>query len=348
MSEPTPRWPVGVAVRPPVDPAAGTVEVADVISGRRFQWRPEALATAILGGRTPDRLTGLGDRDHLVEGWQHWYRRGWHPSDESYVASRRWAYADTTDPGDTIREQTLRDYLETHGDPPEEQLPDTPPVSLGTPAEPGEHAVSQLMARRRSGRAYVPRDVPLASLSGLLWYGLADIRERRERTGTGDPVTLLDSFGSAWDIALCVFGVEGVEPGTYRYDLRRHELRPVRPGGHRDAMIDVLQGMHSPATAAWTLGLVADLPRYQWRYRHEHALRRLWFEAGIIGQELLLLASAYGISTLVTPAQKDRPYLELHGFDDRRYTAVYTLTQGLSRARAGIAFNGHDVDAVPR
>ena len=103
-------------------------------------------------------------------------------------------------------------------------------------------------------------------------------------------------------------------------------------------MIDVLQGMHSPATAAWTLGMVADFPRYQWRYRHEHGLRRLYLESGILGQELVILAMSYGLSTLVTPAQKDRAYLALHDLPEGRYAPIYTFTMGWSRGAAGVDF----------
>ncbi|MFJ4633706.1 SagB/ThcOx family dehydrogenase [Streptomyces sp. NPDC088847] len=345
-------WPAGFTVRPTVDPGSGQVEVSDTVSGRRFRWQPEALAERILtdgtdaraGGGTWARAQGGADREHLLPGWRHWLHRGWHPSDQSYVASRRWAYADTDDPGDHIRRRTVQTYLDTDGLPPQEELPDAPVVPLGSPATPGDQPVGALLASRRSGRAYVPRPVPLPSLSGLLWHGLSGVRERREATGEAEPLSYLDSFGSAWDYYVCVYSVEGLEPGAYRYDVSRHELRLVSQGDHRAVMTDVLQGMRSPATAAWTIGLVADFPRYQWRYRHEHALRRLWFEAGLIGQEVIVLGSSYGLSTLVTPAQKDRPYLRLHSLDDRRYACLYTLTMGLSRGRTGMNFNGTAIE----
>ncbi|MFG2938317.1 SagB/ThcOx family dehydrogenase [Streptomyces sp. NPDC048282] len=349
----SPHWPAGHAIRPSADPDSASVELTDTVTGRRFRWRPAALAEHILAqGTAPlppdgDPAAPADERDRLTEGWRHWQRRGWHPSGQAYVASRRWSYADTDDPGDTIRTRTLEHYLTTEGEPPAEQLPDGPVVPLGVPEPPGAQPVSVLLARRRSGRAYTPGPVPLAVLSGLLWHGLADVRARRARTSAEQPLSYLDSYGSAWDFHLCAYGVEGLDPGTYRYDVERHELRAIRPGDHRAAMTDVLQGMHSPVTAAWTLGLVADFPRYQWRYRHEHGLRRLWIEAGVIGQELIVLGGSYGLGTLVTPAQKDRPYLDLHGLDDRRYACVYTLTMGGSLGLRGIDFNGAEVTHVP-
>jgi len=146
-----------------------------------------------------------------------------------------------------------------------------------------------------------------------------------------DPLSYLESYGAAWDLYLCIYSVAEIEAGSYYYDIVGHQLINVRPGDHRETMIDALQGLRVPATAAWTLGLMADFPRYQWRYRHEYALRKLYVEAGFIAQELLMLGMSYGLETLVTPAQKDTPYLELHGLSGDRYAPVYTLTMGLSR-----------------
>jgi SagB-type dehydrogenase family enzyme len=349
-------WPLGFRVRPSADPDSVNVEVADTITGRRFHWTPESMAEYILAGGRLDRdLTGdhekwrdvlesSGDRRHLAPGWRHWLTRGWQPSDQYYASSRRWDYVDTTDPDGSIRTAAVERYLSIDGPPVEPEPKDGPRISLGTPAEPGDQEVSRLLATRRSGRAYVPKPVPLNRLSGLLWHGLAEVRKRLAGTSATEPMSYLDSYGSAWDFYLCIYNVAGVQPGVYRYEVSSHQLTSIRPGNHRDAMIDALQGMHSPATAAWTLGMVADFPRYQWRYRHEHGLRRLYLESGILGQELVILAMSYGLSTLVTPAQKDRPYLALLDLSEDRYAPIYTLTMGLSRGNAGVDFRRESLD----
>jgi SagB-type dehydrogenase family enzyme len=346
------EWPVGFVVRPTVDRRSTAVEVADVLSGRRLRWNSEALATAVLRGDPAPQALTLEDtetnRQELLPGWAHWHKRGWRPSDLSYLASRRWHYVDTTDLDGSIRTSTLTEYLRREGQPPAEVLPSGPAYPLPEPAKPGRQTISELLVGRRSGRAYTSAAIELDRLSGLLWYGFTEVRARREKTSPEEPLSYLDSYGSAWDVHLCIYNVTDLPPGTYRYDLREHRLLLITEGDHRNAMIGVLQGMHSPATAAWTLGLVADFPRYQWRYRHEHALRRLYLEAGILAQELIILGSSYGLATLVTPAQKDRPYLRLHGLDDLRFACIYTLTMGGSRGRAGVAFNGNELDALPR
>lgn len=355
------HWPAGFRIRPsadlePADAGSVDVEVADVVTGRRFPWSPEALAEYILATGDPGALGGdhedwasalaaSDERTRLLPDWRHWQYRGWHPSDQFYIASRRsngGGDGDRDGDGDAGRDPAGEIEMKplVDGPPPQEQRPSGRTVPLGDPAPPGAQEISRLLVKRRSGRAYVPKPVPLDSLSGLLWYGLADVRERRTRREGSNPASPVDGYGSAWDFYLCVYHVDGLEPGTYRYDLASHELTGVNPGDHREAMIDALQGMHSPATAAWTLGLVADFPRYQWRYPQEHGLRKLYLESGILGQELIVLGMSYGLSTLVTPAQKDRRYLDLHGLPAERFAPVYTLTMGLSRGAAGVWFNG--------
>jgi hypothetical protein len=343
-------WPLGMSIRPAVDYESAKVEVADTLTGRRFHWLPDALATYILNGTDAgtelngDRdgwreVLGSGaDRAGLLPGWQHWEERGWHPSHQYYLASRQLKYADIEDPDGAIRARTMQKYLAAGGPPVDEVLPDGRRVALGTPMAPSDQKISHLLVSRRSVRAYTRSTVALNRLSGLLWYGLADVRARRQRIDESQPLSYLDSFGTAWDVYLCLYAVAGIAPGAYRYDILAHELIEVTPGDHRDTMVRILQGMRSPTSAAWTLGLVADIPRYQWRYRHEFGLRKLYLEAGVIGQELVVLGSSYRLGTLVTPAQQDSPYLELHGLSSDRYAPVYTLTMGPTRGEGGSHF----------
>lgn len=349
-ASPGARWPAGFRMRPAADPESAEVEVTDAATGRRFHWSPETLSEHIMRGDTDLATLDDGDewknalktsdeRRELIPDWRHWQHRRWHPSDHYYLVSRLGGQAQEADVDDSIRLSMIDLFLLADGPPPEERRPDGPVLSLGTPPPLGEQEISRLLVTRRSGRSYIRRAPSLDSLSALLWYGLAEVRAGRRDTGRLDPATYLDCYGAAWDFYLCVYKVDGAEPGVYRYDVLNHELIGVRPGDHRDAMIDVLQGMHSPATAAWTLGLVADFPRYQWRYRHEHGLRRLYLEAGVLGQQLIVLAMAYGLNTLVTPAQKDRAYLALHDLPEDRFAPVYTLTMGLSRGSEGVGFD---------
>lgn len=345
-------WPASLRIRPAADLDAVTetasVEVADVANGERIAVSPEALAAHILGNdmdadsaEWQNFRAKAAQSDALIPGWQHWQHRAWHPSDQFYLASRL-PSADGPELSAAQAAELVAGYLRTDGPPPAPAAAQGTVTPLAAPAEPGDQSIAKLLVNRRTGRSYVRKAPRAQVLSGLLWHGLADIRARRAGQDSQDAATYVDSYGLAWDVCVCVYNVDGVEQGAYRYRLDRHELALVRPGDHREAMTSVLQGMHSPATAGWTLGLVADCARYQWRHRDERALRRLYLETGVLAQELIILGESYGLSTLVTPAQQDRPFLGLHGFTADRHAPMYTLTMGFNRGAAGIALNAPD------
>lgn len=343
MTDPGHPWPPGMRIRPTAALEDGRVEAVDVVSGRRFEWDADALARYVAADGDP---SGLPDpvvrawedglrasrtgHDDVRAGLRRWWRHRWHPSDQLYLASRRVPFIDADDDSGQVRTRALEAFLAEDG-PPRRQPPDGPRIALGAPAQPPEESISALLVARRTIRTYKRAPVQLDVLSGLLWHGLEDVRALRERESPDEPLSYLQSYGSGWAFYLCVYDVAGLDPGSYHYDVTGHQLVQVRPGDHREAMVTVLQGMRSPKTAAFTFGLVADFPVYQWRYRHDHALRRLYTEAGVIAQSLIVLGHGHGLGALVTPAQKDSEYLQLHGLDPDRYAPVYTITMGLRR-----------------
>jgi SagB-type dehydrogenase family enzyme len=139
----------------------------------------------------------------------------------------------------------------------------------------------------------------------------------------------------AFDFHLVVFSVAGLEPGIYRYRVAEHDLVHQSHDELRARMRSVLIGMKAPQTASWTLLVSADFAQYQWRYRHERALRHIYMASGRIAQRVLLVGHAYGLGTLPTPATRDFPTIELLQLDPTRQAPIYTLTMGRQRARKG-------------
>jgi SagB-type dehydrogenase family enzyme len=230
-----------------------------------------------------------------------------------------------------------------------------PAHDLPAPAMPLPAKLKDVLIGRRTARTFSQEPIPASHLSGLLWYGLGGIRARREQEIRSRPLSYLDSYGSAWDIGVMIYAVEGWQSGSYRYDVRGHRLHLVRAGDFREEMVDVLQGLASPRSAAITIGLVANADVYQWRYRHEHALRRLYLESGHVAQMLIVLGAGYELKTLVTPAQRDSDFLDLHGYEAIRHMPIYTLTMGRTRggtpwwsapgAETGHSLAEHDGDS---
>ncbi|MET7390622.1 SagB/ThcOx family dehydrogenase [Streptomyces sp. NPDC005529] len=329
------------------------VHVQDLAGRRRAYIDRRALARTIAEGAPPgearDLATWLSISRHTAQPTtdlvQFWERRRWRPSLEYHLLSRDLPYADSGPDALTTRRRVLADY---GGVLPERIRPQGRRIPL--PAEdPGaqDRTLGTALLARRSVRSYLPRPTPATSLAHLLRTGLSTVAANQQRTGEGDLRELLRSFGTAFDFYLLTYNVDGLDSGAWFLDLTGPTateankpidpaLIEVRAGNHRQAMRDIFYGSPWPLTAAFTLVMVADFEQYQFRYRHERALRNLYIESGHLAQRLLLLADSHGLGTLVTPAVRDSLIEELLGLDPVRQATIYTLTMGLDpRHRTG-------------
>jgi len=270
-------------------------------------------------------------RPGVVRGLRLWWSRGWHPSLSYYLWSRHRTFVDESDADGDVRRDAVRRYLAegTPDDEPARTAPDDGGVDVALPPAGALRADADLGAvllARRTTRAYARRPVDAATLSSILAHGLADTRGNH---GTkSDELAWLRSHGSCFGVYVVAYGVDGLHPGVYRYDVVTHSVRLVHAGDLRADMCSILVGMRAPETASFTLVLTADFEKYQWRYRHERALRHLYMSVGRVAQRLLIVAQAHGLGSLPTPATRDSDTCALLRLDPVRTTPLYTLTMG--------------------
>ncbi|MEW1828902.1 SagB/ThcOx family dehydrogenase [Streptomyces sp. NPDC088196] len=314
------------------------VHVQDLAGRRRGYVDRRTLARTIAGGAAPAGSGALASwlaaaeaapqpAEELVE---FWHRRRWRPSLEYHLLSRDLPYADSGPDAVDTRREVLSGYGGGAQLPPRIR-PEGRRVPLPDPLPgDGERSLGTALLTRRSVRSYLPRPTPAGALSAILRTGLAAVAANQRRTGEDDPRELLRSFGTAFDFYVLTYNVDGIDPGAWHLDLApaEPELTEIRPGDLRGAMRQVFYGSPWPLTAAFTLVMVADFEQYQFRYRHERALRNLYIESGHLAQRLLLLADTHGLGTLVTPAVRDGLIEDLLGLDPVRQATIYTLTMG--------------------
>jgi len=153
-------------------------------------------------------------------------------------------------------------------------------------------------------------------------------------------------------LAMFVHLVDGLSPGLYllarapaklaalRGATHEHFLWTTPPGGPADLPLFLLQEGDARQLAAqvschqtiagesaFSLGMVADYEdalraHGPWFYR------RLFWEAGVIGQVLYLEAEAAGVRATGIGCFFDDPVHEVFGFKDRRYESLYHFTTG--------------------
>lgn len=342
-------WSPFLVLRPPRANQGDTVLLSDSGQLKRALIKRTALLDLVASTfRTPSSLPPLGQHmedlgfmgkppeAEVAAHAAHWWQRGWHPSLDYYLWSRQYNYRDEQDTSGEKRKEVLRTYLESW-EPPERVKPLGEEHALPKPPQPPKGvSLGELLMNRRTIRSYVKQMVADSMLSSILWTGLEEARSAR-RLPKDDPLNYLKSYGVAFDFYLVLYSVEGLPPGVYFYDVSRHLVVEMKKGDYREKMVHHLSELKGPTTAAWTIILTADFVQYQWRYRHERALRHMYVESGRIAQRLLMMAMGYGLGTLPTPAVRDKDIAALLGLNERRQAPIYTLTMGLDRRFSGEA-----------
>lgn len=274
-----------------------------------------------------------GSTDDVVEGLPsaiEWVRFGWQASLDYFMWSRHVQYADKDDRTGSIRCSSLQAYVDERGLPPTRMAVVGAELVLPIPeALPKDAMLGNIMMRRRTVRRFRANSASLQDLSNVLWHGLEHVRQCRALSQQ-NLMNLLVSYGVAFEFFLICYDVQHVPCGVYSYDLFNHRLILIQEGDYRERMIEILVGQSPPSTAHWTVILLADYDQYQWRYRHERALRNIYIEAGRICHELIMYGLAYNVGTFMTPAIRDSRLLALLQINDTvRFDPIYTLTMGL-------------------
>jgi SagB-type dehydrogenase family enzyme len=194
-----------------------------------------------------------------------------------------------------------------------------PSLSLGGPP------FEQVLARRRSVREYADRPVTLDELSRLL-QASAGITDRRDPSLAFRAVP---SSGALYPIEAypILFNVVDAGPGVYHYAVEQHQLELVRAGNVREDVFRAALSQELVLHAALVLVLTGLRARVQWKYA-DRSYRYLMLEAGHLGQNVYLAATALGLGVCGVGAFFDDDLNRLLGVDGREEATVYLLAVG--------------------
>lgn len=161
---------------------------------------------------------------------------------------------------------------------------------------------------------FVLSKVTQSQLAALLQEATASFSYRNDLHGPQEKPE------SRMSLYCCLYNVEGVPNGAYRYDSTAHLLRRILPGDHR---LRLQQGMSLDNVNLFQVPLclhvASDKDHYQSALGYR-GYRIQQMEAGMLVQRLLLAAAAIGMG--------GRPLL---GFNARYCDAIYNLTpQGIT------------------
>lgn len=179
------------------------------------------------------------------------------------------------------------------------------------------------MTQRRSQRTYNPRSLlSLEQLSQIL--SLAQGITWKERAFRTVP-----SSGALYPLELypIVHRVQGLEPGLYHHAIQHHQLELLKPGDLRQPLIRAGLNQDFLGEANVCFVVSGIFQRTRWKY-HERTYRYVLMEAGHLGQNLYLAATALGLGVCGIGAFFDEPLNQLLDIDGVEEAALYLVTLG--------------------
>ncbi len=174
-------------------------------------------------------------------------------------------------------------------------------IVLPEPDLSGEMSVEEAIYRRRSIRSYLREPLTLKELGQLLWAA-------QGITFTQRGFRAAPSAGATYPLVIYVSvkegGVEGLSSGIYRYEPFGHLLYFVKPGDFSGELARAALDQRWVREAPICIVIAADFERTVSVYG-ERGIRYVYMEAGHIGQNIYLQATALGLGTVAVGAFYD-------------------------------------------
>jgi SagB-type dehydrogenase family enzyme len=201
--------------------------------------------------------------------------------------------------------------------------------TIALPDVMSDNSLLQLMAKRRTRRQGLARSVSLQALSEALFAGLGITGTARNAVVTL-PLSMTPSGGARnpYEAYVFVKSVEGLSPGIYHYSAFEHTLAKVSEAS--PSLAELVGGQEWADTMPCMIVLVAHMDRTMWKYSDANAYRVVMIEAGHIGQNIMLSATAQGLTACPTAALSHSAICELLEIGNPAHAPVYALTLGWS------------------
>jgi putative peptide maturation dehydrogenase len=346
LAEPDPRG--LLSGQSPFGQGESEVRALALLTGRRHAVRPEQFALLrsvptehwvrldgpagdgadelvevglLLSDSDDERAAALRVRDETLAATE------WNRYAALFHFMTQWSGVDLRGDTDRLRlgpesRAAARDYVAHHGQPPAAFPEPRDGRSVELPRPVGDGALYRTLVARRTTRAFDVEAAMTAEHLGTLlhWvfgcqgYGrnVADVECIKRTSPSGGALHPVEAYP-------VVTGVDGVEPGIYHYDGRRHVLEPLSEldaAAGRALASRFMAGQHYFGDAHVSIVLTARFYRNHWKYRgHQKAYPGILMDAAHLSQTLYLVATELGLGAFVTLAINGRDIEERLGLE---------------------------------
>ena len=183
----------------------------------------------------------------------------------------------------------------------------------------GGKSLWEAIAQRRSIREFSNQSVTFSEISQLIWA-----TQGITLKGRGFDFRASPSAGALYPIEtyLVVNRVEQIPPGLYHYSVKETQLILLKEGHFGPEISQAGLGQEMLEEAACVFVWTAIVARSKWKYR-ERAYRYIYMDAGHIGQNLYLAATAMNLGCCTVGAFFDDEIDRLIGVDGKEEISVY-------------------------
>ena len=199
------------------------------------------------------------------------------------------------------------------------------PIRLPDPK--GGKPLWEVIAQRRSIREFSRQSISFDELSQLIWatQGITS-------KAWGFDFRATPSAGALYPIETYIAAnrVEEISPGLYHYSVKESQITLLKEGNFGPDLQDAGLGQEMLAEAACVFVWTAIVERSKWKYR-ERAYRYIYMDAGHIGQNVYLAATALGLGCCTVGAFFDEEVDRLIGVDGIEEISVYLGAVGRAR-----------------
>jgi SagB-type dehydrogenase family enzyme len=198
---------------------------------------------------------------------------------------------------------------------------------------PADRPLCEVLSSRRSVRDFELRPLDLATLGGLL-HASFGLRGCRSVGGEWVYDRASPSAGalSPLEVYVATQAVQSLADGLYHYDARAHQLELRQRRLLHPQLADIALGQDVVRTANLVIVISAIFQRTMWKYG-ERGYRYVWLDAGHLGQNLYLLATALGLGPVSIGGFFDEELNRLLDLPRGEEEAIYLVCIGHPRER---------------
>lgn len=204
---------------------------------------------------------------------------------------------------------------------------DRNPVELPEP-EKLSAPIGDVLRNRRSVFGFEQRPVSLRTLSTVLYYGVSQNEAQSFRRMYPSPGGLYPT-----ELFVCLFNVDGCEPGVYFYNHRSHRLRQLRTESADTLLKEYLDCVYEDGIRPdlQNVPLVFLMAADFWRAKFKYGPRGYRYtlqESGHIAQNLLLALTASELGGRPLAAFNDDKLNDFVQLDGMNTATTYMLCAG--------------------